>query len=130
MSAAGLAVVREMYDAFARRDGAAVFARLHPDVEFQQTPLLPWGGHYRGHEGAREFFTRLRETIDSAVAVDRFIDAGDHVAAVGRTRGHVLASGAAFDVAIAHVWTLRDDRVARFEAYIDTPAMREALGLR
>ena len=42
----------------------------------------------------------------------------------GDTRG---ARGAAFDVAIAHVWTVRDGRVSRFEAYIDTPAMREAL---
>jgi ketosteroid isomerase-like protein len=33
-------------------------------------------------------------------------------------------------VAIAHVWTVLDGRVSRFEAYIDTPAMREALGLR
>ena len=130
MPAAGLAVVREMYDAFARRDGAAIFALLHSDVELRQTELLPWGGHYRGHEGAGEFFTRLREAIDSAVTVERLIDAGDHVVALGRTRGHTRARGAAFDVAIAHVWTVRDGRAARLEAYIDTPAMREALGLR
>ena len=92
-----------MYDAFARRDGPAIFARLHPDVEFRQTELLPWGGHYRGHEAAREFFTRLREAIDSAVTVERLIDAGDHVVAIGRTRGRALASGTAFDVPIAHV---------------------------
>ena len=130
MSAASLALVREMYDAFARRDGAALFARLHPDVELRQTELLPWGGHYRGHEGAREFFTRLREAIDSAVTVERLIDAGDHVVAVGRTRGHTRPGGVAFDAAIAHVWTVLDGRVTRYEAYIDTPAMREALGLR
>ena len=76
MPAAGLAVVREMYDAFARRDGAAIFALLHPDVELRQTELLPWGGHYRGHEARREFFARLREAIDSAVTVERLIDAG------------------------------------------------------
>jgi ketosteroid isomerase-like protein len=44
VSTAALEVVREIYDAFARRDGAAILARLHTDVEFQQTPLLPWGG--------------------------------------------------------------------------------------
>jgi uncharacterized protein len=128
VSAAGLALVREMYDAFGRRDGAAILARLHDDVEFRQTPLLPWGGEYRGPAGARAFFTRLRESIDSAVTIERFIDAGDHVVAVGRTRGHVVGSGAPFDVAIAHVWTVRGDRIARFEAYIDTPPMHEALG--
>jgi ketosteroid isomerase-like protein len=62
--------------------------------------------------------------IDSTVTV-RFIDAGDHVAAVGRTRGRTRAGSAAFDLAVVHVWTVRDTRL---EVYIDTPAMREALG--
>ena len=33
MSAASLTLVREIYDAFARRDLSAALARLHPDVE-------------------------------------------------------------------------------------------------
>jgi len=130
VSAAALEVVREIYDAFARRDGAAVLARLHADVEFRQTELLPWGGHCRGHDAVREFFDRLRTAIDSAVAVERFIEAGDHVAVVGRTRGHTRSGGVPFDVAIVHVWTVRDARISRFEAYIDTPAMLAALAVR
>jgi ketosteroid isomerase-like protein len=54
VSAAALEVVREIYDAFARRDGASIF----------------------------------------------------------------------------HVWTVRDGRVSRFEAYIETPAMLAALAAR
>ena len=92
MSAAEVRLVGEMYEAFARRDAAAVLERLHPDVEIHQSELVPWGGHYRGHEGAREFFGRVLGAIDSTVTIERFIDAGDHVAAVGRTRGHVRAS--------------------------------------
>ncbi len=72
MSAASLTLVREVYDAFARRDLSAVLARLHPDVEIRQTGLVPWGGHYRGQEGAREFFGRVLGAIDSAVTVERF----------------------------------------------------------
>ena len=68
--------------------------------------------------------------IDSTVTVERFIDAGDHVAAVGRTRGRTRAGGGAFDPAVAHVWTVRDGRIAQLEVYIDTPAMQEALGSR
>jgi uncharacterized protein len=130
VSAAGLEVVREIYDAFARRDGAAILARLHADVEFLQTDLLPWGGRFRGHDGAREFFDRLRNAVDSAVTVERFIDAGDHVAVTGRTRGRSRGGGTAFDVAIVHVWTVRDGRISRFEAYIETPPMLAALAAR
>jgi ketosteroid isomerase-like protein len=105
-----------------------VLERLHPDVEIRQTELVPWGGHYRGHTGAREFFGQVVEAIDSRVTIERFIDAGDHVAAVGRTRGHARPGGVAFGLAVVHVWTIRDERLARLEVYIDTPAMREALG--
>jgi uncharacterized protein len=70
------------------------------------------------------------ETIDSAVTVDHLIDAGSHVMAVGRTRGRTRKGGVAFDVEIAHVWTVCDARIARFEAYIDTPAMLQTLESR
>ena len=128
MSAAGVRLVGEIYEAFIRRDAEAVLERLHPDVEIRQTELVPWGGHYCGHDGAREFFGRVLCAIDSTVTIERFIDAGDHVAAVGRTRGHTRASGVPFDLAVVHVWTVRDTRIARLEVYINTPAMREALG--
>ena len=72
MSAASLTLVREIYDAFARRDLSAALARLHPDVEIRQTELVPWGGQYRGHEAAREFFGRVVGAIDSTVTVERF----------------------------------------------------------
>jgi ketosteroid isomerase-like protein len=40
----------------------------------------------------------------------------------------VNASGASFDVDEVHILTVRDRRVVRFEAHIDTPAMLAALG--
>lgn len=39
---------------------------------------------------------------------------------VGETRRRPRAGSAAFDLAVVHVWTVRE--------YIDAPAMREALG--
>jgi hypothetical protein len=45
VSAAGVRLVEEMYDAFARRDAAAVLERLDPDVELRQSELVPGGGH-------------------------------------------------------------------------------------
>jgi hypothetical protein len=130
VSVSSLRLVGEIYHAFGRRDAAAVLERLRPDVEIRQTELVPWGGHYRGHEGAREFFGRVLGAIDSAVTVERLIDAGDHVVAVGRTRGRTRSGGVAFDLAVVHVWTVLDTLIARLEVYIDTPAMVQALGPR
>jgi hypothetical protein len=120
-------IVRGLYDAFDRRDAGAIMRTFAPHLEIFQTPLLPWGGTHYGHDGALAFFGKLTSHIDSRVSIERFIEAGDHVIVVGRTRGTVRASGQAFDVAIAHVWTLDGRQAVRWEAYIDTPAMLDAL---
>jgi ketosteroid isomerase-like protein len=123
-----LATIRSLSDAYARKDIPAIFALLAPEVEIHQSDQLPWGGHYRGHEGARQFFERLAGQILSRVDVDTLFEAGDQVVAVGHSRGQVHATGAAFEVPAVHVWTLGGGRVQQFEAYIDTPAMLRALG--
>ena len=120
-------VVRGVYEAFARRDAAAILAALDDSLEIFQTPLLPWGGSHRGLAGAQAFFGKLLAHIDSRVSVERFIEAGDDIVVVGRTRGTVNATRRPFDVPIAHVWRIVDGRATRWEAYIDTPAMLEAL---
>jgi ketosteroid isomerase-like protein len=60
------------------------------------------------------------------VTIESLFAAGDHVAQTGRTRGKVVANGASFGVPEAHVWE-RHGKVVCLRAYIDTPAMPEAL---
>ncbi len=120
-------VVKQVYDAFRRRDLAAALALYAPDVVLDQSSEVPWGGHYVGHEGARVFFARLAALIDSTLALESFIDAGDSVVAIGRTRGTVRQDGARYDVPIAHVWTIRGGLVVRVQYFIDNPTMLVAL---
>jgi ketosteroid isomerase-like protein len=122
------AVVRAVYEAFGRGDVAAIMALVAPDATVQQSPAVPWGGTYTGHAGLGEFLTALTGHLDSRPETERlFADGDGHVVQVGRTRGTVRATGAGFDVAEVHVWTVRDGLVQRYEAYLDTPAMRAAL---
>jgi ketosteroid isomerase-like protein len=123
-----VALVRRMYDAFATRDLDAIVAIVDPAIQVTQTSLLPWGGEYHGLEGLAAFFGKLTETITSAVTPRAIYSAGDRVVQAGRTAGTVNASGASFDVDEVHILTVRDRRVVRFEAHIDTPAMLAALG--
>lgn len=120
-------LVQKIYAAFSRRDIGGVLDRCTADIELVQSTELPWGGEYRGHEGARDFFGRLTEHINSTVTVDRLIGAGNHVVAVGWTSGTVNATGAHYHVPFAHVWTISDGLVARAEFYIDHQTMRPAL---
>ena len=74
------------------------------------------------------FFTKLTGALEPEP--ERLIDDEEgHVVQIGRTRGRVRATGNEFDVPETHVWTVEDGKVIRFESYIDTPNMREALGL-
>jgi ketosteroid isomerase-like protein len=121
MSQENVNLIRTGYEAFKAGDILAVLNLLHPDLEIRQSKELPWGGEYHG-QGAATFFSRLKQHVDSRMDPDIFIDAGDSVVAVGRSRGRVHATGQELDVSAVHVWTVRDGKAARFEAYIDTPA--------
>jgi ketosteroid isomerase-like protein len=122
-------LIQSVYDAYHRRDFAYVFARIAPDLEIIQTTELPWGGVHKGPDGAQKFFAKIAEHVDALPTPELFIPAGDDVAVVGRLRGTAKKTGSFIDIPIVHVWTIRDGKFARFQAWIDTPAMREALGL-
>jgi ketosteroid isomerase-like protein len=127
MGRANVGIVARVYDAFRTRKHPEVFALLHPDIEIFQSNEVPWGGVYRGHEGVGQFFAKLTGKITSTVIIERYVDAGDQVVAIGRTRGSTNEGDRRFDVRIAHVWTLRDGGVSRVEYYIDDPTMLAVL---
>lgn len=125
---ANVKLVRRLYDAFAASDFDTILAVMDPELVVTQADALPWGGEFHGYEGLATFFGRLREHITSEVTHAALYGAGDHAVQFGRTAGTVNATGAAFDIDEMHLFTIRDGRVVRFEAYIDTPAMLSALG--
>jgi ketosteroid isomerase-like protein len=127
MSDDNVATVRRVYDAMKSRDANVMQELFADDIAVRQSRELPWGGEYVGRDGAFTFFLKLVEHIDSQVTTEALFAAGDHVVQAGRTRGTVRANGASFDVAEVHVWQLRDGKVVGFQAYIDTPAMLDAL---
>lgn len=127
MSTDAIAIVRAIYDAIGRGDGAAIAAHLAPDIRVTQTPDLPWGGAFEGLAGFAQFSRTLREHIESRVEIERIFAAGEDVVVIGRTIGRAKQSGAAFEVAIAHVLTVREGKVTQARYFIDTPAMLAAL---
>ncbi|HWW01134.1 MAG TPA: nuclear transport factor 2 family protein [Candidatus Acidoferrum sp.] len=120
--------VEEIYAAHQRRDAESMLLHLAKDVEFTQSPELPWGGVYRGHEGVRRLLSAVAQYLDSRVLIERLVDAGDKVVAVGRTVGKARATQLEFDVPLVHVWTFHNGLVTRFESYIDNPTMLAVLG--
>ncbi len=120
-------VVKAAYAAYAERDLAAIVALYHPDCELEQTADLPWGGSYRGHAGLQQFFARLTASIDTRIVGETLFEAGDKVVSIGRTQGAARGSGRTFELPAVHVYTVGDGTIRRYEAYVDTPAMQQAI---
>lgn len=127
MPSTAVQIVQSLYDAFARRDIARVFSLFSSEVELTQSTDIPWGGVYRGYDGAREFFGKLTQAITSTVKIERMIDAQEQVVVVGWTDGKVNATGVSYHVPIAHVWTVRAGLVVHAAFHIDNPTMLAAL---
>ena len=62
------------------------------------------------------------------VAVDELIDHGDQVIAMSRQRGRGVSSGAAAELELAQICTLRGGVVVRVETYLDRKQALEAAG--
>lgn len=129
MSSPALEIVKQIYDAFSRRNVPKALSLFSPDIEIVQSEELPWGGTYRGHAGAMEFFGKLAARINSTVTIDRFLSAGDAVAVIGWTTGTVNATGTSYHVPIAHMLRVREGLATQIQFYIDNPTMLTALGV-
>lgn len=127
MNATPLQLVQTIYQAFATRDLPKIFSLFALDIEITQSPELPWGGIYHGHAGAQQFFTKLTTHLNSTLELERWINAGDQVVALGWTTGTVNATSTKYRVPIAHVWQIRAGQVQRVQFLIDNPTMLAAL---
>ncbi|MDB4989499.1 MAG: hypothetical protein JWN04_4677 [Myxococcaceae bacterium] len=127
MTTAHIKLVQAVYASFQQRDLVALTRLVSPEIFIRQSEQLPWGGIYRGLGEFQQFFAKLTEHIDSNLSFDNLIDAGDDVVAIGRTSGHVVKSGAPFDVPVVHVWSVRDGLIVSFQPYIDVPLMQASL---
>lgn len=121
-------VVKATYEAYARKDFAAILSLYDPECELEQSNLLPWGGTYRTHVGLQQFFERLTTAIDTHIVDETLFEAGDKVISIGRTKGVARTTGTPFELPAVHIYTVKNSTISRFEAYVDTPAMQRALG--
>ena len=130
MSAETVALVRSIYDNFARGDVPAVLAALDPGIEWieSEAEFLPHSGTHRGPQAvaAGVFGPVMANFRQFAVVAERLHDAGDTVTVEGRAVG-TTKSGRVLDAPAAWVWTVRNGRAVRNVNYHDTDAWRWAL---
>lgn len=122
-----LEIVKQAYIYLNEKDIPRYFSLMSPDIEFYQTEELPWGGHYRGFDESKVFFSNFSPLIDSEVEISYYIQAGDRTVAIGKTSGVAKQTGKKFSCNLAHVWTIKEEKIVRLEVYIDTDVIKTAL---
>jgi ketosteroid isomerase-like protein len=117
-----LVIVQSLYEAFAEQDREQILALFDPGIEWIQNEGFPGGGRFVGAETVMsEVFGALGQAWEGwGAKVDRWLDAGDSVVALGRYQGTNRATGRSTTAAFAHIYWLREGRVVRFEQYADT----------
>lgn len=124
-----IAVIKKVYDAFGRGDVQAILDSLTPDVEWQfdAPAVIPYSGRRRGPADVAGFFVAIAATEENPLLeTSEFMASGDEVITLGIYSGTVKASGKSYSVRLAHIFTLRDGKIARFLNFLDTAAMADA----
>ncbi len=120
--------VEEAYAAWHKRRWADLLLVMAPDIEVRQSPELPWGGHYLGHDGVRKYLEAVAGQVDARIEIERLIDAGEHVVAVGQMKGKTRGTQLEFEVPVVHVWTFSDGQATNLECYTDDATVLAAVG--
>jgi ketosteroid isomerase-like protein len=123
-------IVREMFDAFARRDVQALLAVAHPDIVFSPPTrrLANNDEPYRGHEGLRRYLADVAQVWQELRSEpDECIEIGsDQVLCTGRV--YAWGVGRVVDTPAGWVFRVRDGLLIEATVYETRRAAYEAVG--
>ena len=123
----------EVADALYERwnsDGLSVLSdSVDPDVELICDPLRPTESALHGIDGWQQWVARwerayesVRITVDGLVPLDR-----EHVLAFVSITAMPAGASEPLQWAAAHLWTVREGRIAGWETHLDLAAARQTL---
>ncbi len=123
--------VRALYAAFAKGDMAAALATMAADVTWNEAENYPYADHnpYVGPDAVLNgVFARIGADWEGFAAVpDEIIDGGDTVVALGHYSGAYKATGKPMRAQFAHVFRVRNGKIAGFQQYADTLGTAQAM---
>lgn len=124
-------IIEGLYSAFAAGDIPTVLKGFAPDIEWNEAEGFMYGGRYIGPDAILQniFMKFGTEWEGFSVVADRIIDGGDTVVGLGTYSGKYLPTGRSMSVPFAHIWTMKDGRVAKFDQYTDTLVIAKSLEL-
>jgi ketosteroid isomerase-like protein len=124
---ANLQLVR---DAFAAADPSEASRLWDPEIEWVIAREHPDARILAGPEAVMSYVREWESTLTGLqVEIDRLLDAGERVVAVGSVGGAGSESGAGVRVPIAFVVTAQDGLITRVEEYLEPAEALAVAGL-
>src|SRR5438046_8143990 len=122
-------VVRRQYLASANGDLEALRATLADDVEWTEMAGFPLAGTYRTPEGVTSaVMEQLAEEWDDWIAHDdTYVVDGENVVVLARYTATNKATGKDMNARVVHHFTVRGGLIVRFEQFVDTALVRDAM---
>ena len=120
--------LRGSYEALNRGDIPGTVEFLAADAEWHESEALPDAGVYRGRDAVRQFLEDFLESWERFhQEVEEVVVEGDRAALMILLTASGRGSGATVDARYAHVWTVRDGKGVRVDAYYDRDAALRAI---
>jgi len=124
MSVQNVNIVQSMYEAFGKGNVGAVIAALDANVEWLEAENFIYddGNPYIGPNAVLEgvFMRIVAEWDDFTVSPKEILDAGETVISHGHYTGAYKKNGKQVRAQFAHLFTVRDGKVVKFQQYTDT----------
>ena len=125
MSDHSLRVVERAYAAFQSGDVETLMGQFADDVSWNLPVIenVRISGSRTGKANVGNFFSMLGEDMEPLLfEPTRLVAEGDLVVALGRYRWRVKATGREIASEFAHVFTVTNGRIVRFQEFMDTAA--------
>jgi ketosteroid isomerase-like protein len=122
-------IVQQAYERFKNGNIHDLLNLVSDRVEWElpEVPGVEVSGIRKGRNGVAEFFETLANTQEVVnFEPQQYIAQNDIVVALGRYSFRVKATRQVFDSDWAHVFTIRNGSIVRFQEFTDTAAVARA----
>lgn len=122
-------IIQKHYAGSDRGDLAAMIAPLSLTTAWTEMAGFPLAGTYVGRDAiVANVFAALGQDWDGfTVKIDRLIDGGDTIVAIGNYSATYKKTGKAMTARVVHVWDMQGGMVRGFEQFTDTALVAAAM---
>jgi ketosteroid isomerase-like protein len=122
-------IVQQAYENFKNGNIPGILGLVSPTVEWDLPEMegVAVSGKHHGREGVADFFSKLAAAQEAESFVPaEFVAQGNKVVALGRYAFTVKATRAKFSSDFAHVFTIENGQITKFQEFTDTAAVAAA----